>query len=77
MNSLEKKLSDQSREEIIDSAILKNITGGFDPDARDGGGNGTSKCCSNGWKETCGTSGGDWCGEFQLPSQDLPSPGGM
>jgi hypothetical protein len=57
-NEITEQFSNQTREEIIDLAILKNITGGN---------NGTSKCCQNGWKETCGTSGGDWCGKFENP----------
>jgi hypothetical protein len=51
---------EQTRQELIDSALLKNVSGGGD--TYDGGGNGTSKCCSNGWTETCGNRSGDWCG---------------
>ncbi|MCL1049515.1 hypothetical protein L2755_07775 [Shewanella abyssi] len=46
-------ISNLTKNEIIDSAVLNNITGA--------GNKGTSKCCA-GWTETCGTSSGDWCG---------------
>ncbi|MCL1049514.1 hypothetical protein L2755_07770 [Shewanella abyssi] len=50
-----------SKSEIIDSAILNNISGGN---------NGSSKCGGgSGWTETCGTEHGDWCGTWGEPGQ--------
>ena len=60
MSKIENKnelLASQIKAEIIDLAILKNITGGM-PN------NGTAQCCA-GWVETCGTSHGDWCGQAE------------
>lgn len=51
-----------SKAELIDIALLKNISGGNCSD--DGMTGGTSNCggAGSGWTEVCGTDHGDWCG---------------
>jgi hypothetical protein len=46
------ELEKLSKDELLDKAVLKNISGG----------NGGTSQCTGGWTETCGSSGGDWCG---------------